>query len=242
VNLLQPTDRRSLASGDTRDAVEARARLRAAGIGGYGFDAFVAQALSRLRTGPDPTSVVVDIGSGSGETLGTIARTSPVIGIGIDLSTAAAEHAARRFPDETWVVANVDRALPLLDATVDLVLSQHARRHPAECARVLKPGGWLLVSVPAADDLGELRAAIQGEAVARSRIELVLAEHAADFAASEPIEVRERLTLGREPLLDLLRGTYRGNRTSTTARVSALAGLEVTLASIILPLRRRSAG
>jgi hypothetical protein len=43
--------------------------------------------------------------------------------------------------------------------------------------------------------------------------------------------VRERQRLAGEALRDLLQGTYRGARTSATARVEALGELDVTLST-----------
>lgn len=235
VNLLQPSDRRSRDAGDSRAAVEARARLLATGVGRHLADLVVEQATNHLF-GEVP--VVVDLGSGSGDTLAAIARQRSVIGIGIDLSTAAAEHSARRHPDLTWVVANADRRLPLLDESVDLVISQQGRRQPAECARILRPGGHLVVSVPAPDDLIELRDAIQGAAVERDRMDGVVAAHAGLFSLVSRTSARERQPLGRAPLVDLLTGTYRGRRHASGPRIAALEELTVSLASTIAVFRR----
>jgi 23S rRNA (guanine745-N1)-methyltransferase len=227
VNLLQPQDRRSRAPGDSKAAVEARAALLAAGIGQVIVDEFVQRAAVTL--GDD--ALVVDLGSGGGEALAQLARLRPIAGVGIDLSVAAVEHAARRFPGLTWVVANADRRLPLLERSVDLVLSLHGRRNPAECARILTAGGFLLVGVPAHDDLIELRALVQGAGVERERADTLVALHAPFFTLVERSSVRDRHQLDREALLDLLRATYRGERASLAGRVAALASLEVTLAS-----------
>jgi 23S rRNA (guanine745-N1)-methyltransferase len=62
--------------------------------------------------------VAIDLGCGSGELLGAPRGPRAVNGVGIDISTAAAEAAARRYPSLTWIVANADRRLPLLDAAL----------------------------------------------------------------------------------------------------------------------------
>jgi 23S rRNA (guanine745-N1)-methyltransferase len=239
VNLLQPQDRRSRAAGDAKAAIDARASLLAAGVGRAILDRFVQRAGAlELRD----RALVVDLGFGSGDALAEVtqlrtsrrvreSRSRSTTGIGIDLSTAAADHAARRFPALTWVVANADRVLPLVDTSVDLVLSLHARRNPAECARVLAQGGFLLVGVPAPDDLIELRALVQGQGIERERADALLAEHEPFFMLLERSFVRERQQLERESLLNLLRATYRGGRASAARRVEALAHLDVTLAS-----------
>lgn len=235
VNLLQPQDRKSLDAGDSRDAVEARAALLARGIGRGGSDAVVS-AVTALALPAHP--VIVELGSGAGETLASLLGTREVCAVGIDLSTAAATLAARRLPAATWVVANADRRLPLLDASVDVVLSVHARRNPEECRRVLVPGGHLIVAIPAADDLIELREAVQGDAVERDRVDALLTEHAALFEVRNRTTVRQTFDLNRDDLLQVLRGTYRGERQSTAARVDTLTTLRVTFASDVVTFRR----
>jgi 23S rRNA (guanine745-N1)-methyltransferase len=238
VNLLQPQDRRSLSAGDSKSATEARARLLAAGIGRTILDVVVHRAATLAL--PD-NPLVADFGSGSGDALAEVAGARSIAGVGIDLSTAAAEHAARRFPHLTWVVANADRRLPFIDRSVALILSIHGRRQAVECARVLAPQGYLLVVIPAPDDLIELRALIQGEAIERARNDALVAEHEHLFTLTERLSVRERHTLGRTSLIDLLRGTYRGGRSRTAVRLDTLRTMEITLASdIFLFVPRRS--
>lgn len=236
VNLLQPQDRRSLEAGDSRQAIEARASLLAAGIGRTLIETIANRvgrlAMGRLKAAP----TIVDLGCGSGDALAALTGRA-VTGIGIDLSTAAIEHAARYFPDRTWVVANADRRLPLLDGSVDVVISVHGRRNPTEVARVLVPTGHLLVAVPAADDLVELRELVQGERIERDRISSVLSEHQPLFELIERSVVRDTHDLDRGTLLSLLRGTYRGVRHSDAEQVAALTRMHVTLASELVVLR-----
>ncbi len=259
INLLQPQDRRSLHAGDSVAAVAARARLGDAGVGQHLVDALVERiggldlgavgvravdvnsaGLPSIDRSVDRSvdfsegAVVVDLGSGSGELMTALARARPMRGIGIDLSTAAADHAARRTREVTWVVANADRRLPLLDQSVDLVVSVNGRRNPAECARVLRPEGRLLVAVPAPDDLGELRALVQGAATERSRIDGVIAEHGPLFLAHDQFSVRDARRLDPPALLDLLQGTYRGARVSNADAIAALASMDVTLSSDVV--------
>ena len=228
INLLQPQDRRSFTAGDSRVVVEARAGLLASGVGAGVMNAFVREA-ARLDFVDD--APVVELGSGSGEALGALAAIRRITGIGIDLSRAAATVSARRFPSLTWVVANADRRLPIVDDGVSVVLSLHARRNPAECRRVLRRDGWLLVAIPGPDDLMELRALILGEAIVRDRATALIEEHAGQFVLRSRTSARERHQLDREALLHLLRGTYRGVRASASERVAGLDRLEVTLAS-----------
>jgi 23S rRNA (guanine745-N1)-methyltransferase len=228
VNLLQPQDRRSPAAGDALASLDARARLLASGIGRT-LVGTVVRTASRVPLSEE--AAVVDLGAGTGEVLGELAAARRIAGIGIDLSSAAVAAAAKRFPSVTWIVANADRRLPILDRSVELVLSINARRNPSECARVLTRPGYLLVVVPAADDLIELRELVQGRAVERDRTEPLLQEHQATFEIVEQATMREARRLTRDQLLDVLRGTYRGARTSAASRVEMLTALDVTFAS-----------
>jgi 23S rRNA (guanine745-N1)-methyltransferase len=236
VNLLQPQDRRSSAAGDAREGIEARSRLRAAGFG----QALDAELLRLAATLALPAgAVVVDLGAGSGEHLAALCAAHGLAGIGIDLASAAMELAARRSPALTWIVANADRRLPLADHSVALVLSLHGRRNPRECARVLAQGGHLLAALPAADDLVELRARVQGRGLERERASSFLAEHEPDFVLRERSEARMRRASTRAEIHDLLLGTYRGARRSAAEAVEHLPELTVTLAADVLLLARR---
>jgi 23S rRNA (guanine745-N1)-methyltransferase len=217
-------------------ALEARARLHAAGVG-HVLDAELARLGGEL--GLARGALAVELGSGTGERLAALAEALGLSALGIDLATAAAELAARRFPAHAWVVANADRRLPLLDSCVALVLTIHGRRNPSECARVLAPGGFLLAALPAPDDLAELRAHVQGEAQARERTAAFLAEHAPLFELCARGVAREQVCLGRGELADLALGTYRGARASRAAALEGLFELTVTLASDVLVLARR---
>jgi 23S rRNA (guanine745-N1)-methyltransferase len=243
VNLLQPQDRRSSDAGDSAEAVAARARSLERGHGTELFDAL----LELIRTlGLGPGHVVAELGCGTGRLARRLVSELGVQVVAIDISRPAIVQAARDTaggPAPFWVIANADRRLPLADASVDLVLAVHGRRNEEEVARVLRDGGHWLVAVPAADDLAELRAGVQGSATERSRLD-TLTEALLDAPGPpvlRPTErgvVRVRHVLGREELTDLCAGTYRGLRRSEAARVAALAPLEVTFASEWLVARR----
>jgi 23S rRNA (guanine745-N1)-methyltransferase len=235
VNLLQPQDRRSLSAGDTSEAVEARHALLARGIGRDLIERVSAEAVACAP----PSSTIVDLGAGTGALLARVAARITADAIGIDLSVPAMTLAARQHPSLTWVVANADRRLPIGDACVDLLISMHGRRNPAECARVLRPHGALIIVVPAAHDLRELRVAIGGRAGEESRIAGVLGEFGDPFTLVRRSAIEERHNLDADALRGLLRATYRGERRSTATRIDALDALDVTLASDLLLFERQ---
>ena len=236
INLLQPQDRRSRDAGDMATAVDARQSLLAAGLGRALIDSVAVHAATL-----SPGSVVVDLGCGTGEAIGTMVERHAVAGIGIDLAARAIERGARRWPTATWVVANADRRLPLLDRSVSLLTSVHARRNPLDAARVLTDTGRLVVAVPAPDDLQELREAIAGRALERERADGVEREHSALFQLLDRVVVREQHHASRAVLLQLLQATYRGERHSALPRLAALDSLTITLSSEVMTFVRRSA-
>lgn len=235
-NLLQPQDRRARAPGDDREAVAARARLFARGVGGALIDrlAEVAAAIGLARD-----ASLLELGSGTGDALARLCASTGARGVGLDISVAAAEHAARSFPRVCWVVANADRRLPIRDGSIALALSIHGRRNAQECARVLAPGGRALFAVPAADDLRELRTVLHGEATGEPRLPALLRELEPHLTPVDQGRTSEVRTLDRASLADLLRGTYRGQRAAARARLADLESLAVTLATDWLLCRSR---
>lgn len=228
-NLLQPQDRRSKSPGDPKEAVLARRRFLEAGHGDFLLEAL------REEMG-EPTSVL-DVGCGDGFVLGSLARGREAHGV--DLSVPAIDLAARRWPEVSWWVVNADRALPFADGSFDLALSIAGRRPAAELRRVLKPDGRLLVAVPAEDDLIELREAVQGEGMLRSRLEKVL-EELADFKLEAHWLVQTTAVLDPGAVRDALAATYRGARASQRETVEGLGPMRVTLSFEVARFRPRT--
>jgi 23S rRNA (guanine745-N1)-methyltransferase len=219
---LQPQDRRSKRPGDPREAVLARRRLLEAGHGDLLLNA-LRETLTVLAVPAVPS--VLDIGCGEGFYLGTLAGERLLEAHGIDLSTAAVDLAARRWPDVRWFVVNADRTLPYAGGSFDLALSLTARRNAPEVRRVLRPEGRLVVAVPGEDDLVELREAVLGERVVRSRVSSVLADFAEHFTLEGHRTVRRRERLDAEAVRDVLASTYRGARASERERLHGLGGI-----------------
>jgi 23S rRNA (guanine745-N1)-methyltransferase len=139
------------AGGDTAGMVAARDRFLAAG-----HYAPLTRLLARAAAGA-AAGAVLDIGAGTGHHLAAVLDALPGrAGVALDLSRYAARRAARAHPRAGAVVADAWRALPVRTGAVGLVLDVFSPRNGAETARVLGPGGELLVVTPAADHLAEL--------------------------------------------------------------------------------------
>jgi len=150
VTLLPPGG--SPHDGDSAAMVADRADFLAAGHYA-GITAALADAV--LAAGAPGT--VLDAGGGTGAHLaGVLDRVPDAVGVVLDASRYAARRAARAHPRAMAVVADSWAGWPVRDAVLDRVLVVFAPRNGAETARVLRPGGRLVVVTPAADHLAEL--------------------------------------------------------------------------------------
>ncbi|MDH2426655.1 putative RNA methyltransferase [Sphaerisporangium sp. TRM90804] len=137
-------------TADTAAMVEARARFL-----GAGHFAAVTAGLRELASAPGGPRVVLDAGAGTGHHLAATLGERDV-GIALDVSKHALRRAARAHPRIGAVVADVWRELPVKDAVADVLLNVFAPRNGPEFARVLRPGGVLIVVTPTPRHLSPL--------------------------------------------------------------------------------------
>jgi len=106
--------------------------------------------------GPAPR-YLLDLGGGTGAHLaGVLDRLPEAVGVVVDSSRYAARRAARAHPRAVAVVADGWARLPVRDGVLDRVLVVFAPRGGAEIARVLRPGGRLVVATPEPEHLAEV--------------------------------------------------------------------------------------
>jgi 23S rRNA (guanine745-N1)-methyltransferase len=222
VNLLQPQDRKSKNPGDTNEAVHARRRFLQRAF----VDPLVAAivALLPMREG----QTLLDAGCGEGHHLAVFRRAYGVEAHGTDISVPAIELAARRHRDCHWVVANADRFLPYADESFDAVTSITARMNAEEFRRVLAPAGTLLVVIPGADDLIELRESVLGERVERNRTDRTIDTFSPRFSLSRHETLRHVARLDRAAMIDVMSSSYRGLRTREREKLESLDAMDVT--------------
>jgi 23S rRNA (guanine745-N1)-methyltransferase len=108
---------------------------------------------------------VLDAGCGEGYYLGRLQahfamQRWPLVYLGIDISKEAIRLAAKRYKDVYFLVANLKERLVLMDAVAQVMLNIFAPRNVQEYARVLAPGGLLLIVIPGPTHLQQLRSAL----------------------------------------------------------------------------------
>ncbi len=158
VHLLPVQNKRSRDPGDSREMVAARARFLEAG---FYQPLAVAVAAAALRGLPAEASVsCLDAGCGEGYYLRQLAAAAgfgqALALLGLDISKWAVLAAARADPRPTWVVGSNAR-LPVPAHSLDRVLCLFGFPVYPEFARVLKPGGELLLADPGPAHLREMR-------------------------------------------------------------------------------------
>lgn len=96
---------------------------------------------------------VLDAGCGEGYGASLLSRCADAV-VGLDYDQATIAHAAAAYRDSFFVRGNV-AALPVAAATIDTVVCLQVIEHLwddgrflADCRRVLRPGGRLLLSTP----------------------------------------------------------------------------------------------
>ena len=212
-----PQERRSKQPGDTVDAVAGRRRLHERGV---------TEPLLRgiaAMTGAHSTDVVLDAGCGDGFYLASLARQTGFDAHGVDISTAAVDAAARRYPECEWIVANADRFVPYADKSFSLVLSITARMNAGEFRRVLRDDGRLLVALPAPEDLIELRGA------GRDRVDRTLETFAQDFRVVDQRRVTSVADLDAAGVSDVLHSIYRPMRWEPVQAMRVTFSLDLLL-------------
>ncbi len=150
-NLL--TGKGTVFEADTAVMVAARQRFLEGGHYAKLTNALAGLASTSLA-GPEP--LILDAGTGTGHYLHAVLEESPAAtAVGLDISKFALRRAARLNPQAANLVWDIWRPLPLARHSADVVMVVFAPRNAPEFARVLRPGGKLMVVTPRPGHLAE---------------------------------------------------------------------------------------
>lgn len=214
-NLLLAQKKRSKAPGDNAEMVLARQHFLDAGH--YSPLADRIGSLLQEQLSPTAETHLLDLGCGEGWYTDRLARRLGSCTTGLDISKDAVKAACRRNRDIHWLVAT-GADIPLADASIDAATLIFSRLMPAPTARVLKPGGLLLVVTPGPDHLLALRRLIYTDVRASSGFDPA-GQLTELFESVQQESLRFAFTLeSSQAIQDLLAMTPHGQRLKPEAR------------------------
>jgi 23S rRNA (guanine745-N1)-methyltransferase len=255
VNLLLSGRRRAKILGDAQAMIRARRRFLEQGFYEPLSDALNQRVHHYLETAagaaPAPAPLcVADMGCGEGYYVGRLKQaldrrlaTTACRYFGMDISKQAARLAAKAYPDICFFVANTNDQILFATGSVHILLNIFAPRNPAEFARVLVPGGLLLVALPNPDHLADLPAELKLLGIEEDKQQHVLDHFAGAFTLAGQHTISHKLVLDSSQLVDLVRMTpnYWHLEAGEWSKIEALAGTTASASFTILEFRRDQA-
>lgn len=195
-----------------------------------------------LDPGDRDTRIVADLAGGTGYYLARVLDCLPGrAGVCLDLSVPALRRAARAHPRAAAVGADAWQPLPLSDGAADCVLSVFGPRNAVETARVLAPGGTLIIAAPGRDHHEEFRGPL-GLIGIDDRKQARIADAYGGYAETGQAEVRYQMTLGHddaEALVAMGPSAHHMTPEALSARIRKLpAPLTVTVDVQVRALQR----
>ena len=219
VNLI-PSKATGRLQGDSASMVKARQ-----GFLTRGLYLPLAQAVTEAMLSEKP-QVVADIGCGEGyylrELLGS-RKGEKLQAYGMDISKAAVAAAAKASPGAHWGVADTNSLIPLGDASVEAAMCVFAPRNAVEFARVVRPGGRLVVAIPGPAHLASLREKFELLAIESDKASKISGQLLA-FDLLDGRKVATELELDHLSLRELLDMTPNARHVDETTRVE-IAGI-----------------
>lgn len=185
--------------------------------------------LAMVRPGTPFT--VLDSGTGTGHylraVLDDVSRISDdVTAIGLDISKFALRRAARLNPEAINLACDVWQPLPVADAAVDVVTVIFAPRNAAGFARVLRPGGRLVVVTPRPGHLAALAGQTGMLAIENAKDARLAESLAGHFVPESTRDVDIRMMLTPAEMADLAYMGPAGHHLDRATIAAKLTGRE----------------
>lgn len=206
----------------------------------------VANHLAAVRSDERPphsqAPAILDIGCGEGYYLDRIRRSlsGDYTPVGIDSSREAIRLACQRVRPGLFAVADVLDDIPLATGTAQVLLNVFAPRNIPTFARVLAPGGLLLIAIPAPDHLAELRTALDLLSIEEQKEDRLLRSLEGLFGEVERQALGYTLDLQPDDLMHLIEMTpnKRHEERGWRERLPGRAATRVRASFIVLACRR----
>lgn len=194
--------------GDTKEMLRARRAFLEAGYYQPLSDAIDGIVLRHLSTRGTMSgqATILDAGCGEGYYLGRLQEALLGAGefsyrlVGMDISKEAIRIAAKRYPELLFVVADLKQHFVLLDQSINVLLNIFAPRNSPEFARVLIPGGILLVAIPTPEHLLSLRALLSLLTIQEQKEQQVAALFSEEFELIEAKTIAYHMRLNRQAI------------------------------------------
>lgn len=133
--------------------------------------------------------VICEVGAGTGYYLAhALDSIEDSRGVGIDVSIHAAKHLSQCHDKAGAVVADAWAKLPIRNQSVDAIIAVFSPRNAAEFARIVRPGGEVVVLTATHGHLSELREPLGILDVEEGRVERMIAQAASHL---EPVDAPE---------------------------------------------------
>lgn len=224
LNLLLAQHKRSRNPGDSDDMIRSRQRFL---NGGY-YQTLADAIVKQVGIGPD-NQRVLDMGCGEGYYMDQLRQGSDTLQLtGIDISKTAVRLAAKRKMNAQLAVDSAF-SMPLHSDSIDCAISIFSPVSAKDTARVLVPGGSLIMVGPGEQHLSGLTAHIYSDRVPHQGNNLD--DSLGDFSLQETLEIKDSITITGPDILDLLKMTpyYWHARAEQQALVANLKTLETVI-------------
>lgn len=228
LNLLPVNKKKSKIPGDNDMMIDARRRFLEAGH----YDPLVFKtATSILSNVQSDLITVLDAGCGEGYYTNRILEdisTDEVELLGVDISKHAVKLAAKKYKEAFFAVSSVYE-LPLLDSSIDLILSIFAPIHPVEFYRVQAEGGTVVVVGAGPNHLQELAELIYDEFRPHQSKVIAKMSPLYSLTANDMLEYTIKLD-NQEDIINLLKMTpyYWNISKEKLSHIESLETLELT--------------
>lgn len=233
VNLL--LDRVTGQIGDTKEMLQARRRFLDGGH--YAPLAATVRRLTLAHLADHAewdAPAVLDAGCGEGYYIGALQREMTATGTtyrcyGSDVAKDAVRLAAKRYHDVSFIVADIWKKLPFAGGSLHALLDIFAPRNALEFARILAPGGLLLIVIPGPHHLEELRASLGLLGIEQQKAQHVIEQLASAFSLRQREPLDYQLALSLEDAADLVTMTPNYRHRTPDSPTSAIAATTTTL-------------